>query len=92
MKKIVGFFVIIVLLFPIFSFAGERVRGHWRDTNRDGIKDTYVSPHSRTSPNATKSDNYSTPGNYNPNKGEVTPGDRYRESSRDNYKPQKKYY
>lgn len=84
--------ITIVLLLLIFSvgvsMADERVKGHWRDTNHDGIKDTYVQPYHRTSPNSTKQDNYSTPGNYNPNRGEVTPGDRYQPSYQDRYNPQ----
>jgi len=42
---------------------------------RDG---TYVQPHQRTLPNDTIRDNYSYPGNFNPNTGRITPGDPYR--------------
>jgi peptidoglycan hydrolase-like protein with peptidoglycan-binding domain len=44
-----------------------RVRGYVR---KDG---TYVAPHWRTLPDGIKSNNYSYPGNFNPNKGEITP-------------------
>lgn len=50
--------------------AQTRVRGY---TKKDG---TYVAPHYRSSPNSSKSDNYSTRGNYNPytgKKGSVDP-------------------
>jgi hypothetical protein len=49
------------------------VKGHFRS---DG---TYVAPHTRSSPNATKLDNYSTQGNYNPYSG--------RQGTVDPYKP-----
>jgi hypothetical protein len=71
MKKMIV--VLAVLLIPALSFAGERVRGHWKDTNHDGIKDTYVQPYERTAPNSSRTDNYSYPGNYNPNRLERTP-------------------
>lgn len=46
-----------------------RVQGYWKDTNRDGIKDTYVQPYHRSSPNDTDRDNYGTRPNYNPYTG-----------------------
>jgi hypothetical protein len=73
MKKALIFVVVIVLLVPVLSFANDRVRGYWKDTNRDGVKDTYVQPYERTSPNNSRTDNYSYPGNYNPNSGRHTP-------------------
>lgn len=36
---------------------------------------TYVQPHSRTVPDGNPYNNYGYPGNYNPNRGEITPGD-----------------
>jgi len=52
------------LLFVSNAWGGDvYVRGY---TKKDG---TYVQPHYRTSPNSTKSDNYSTKGNYNPYTG-----------------------
>jgi hypothetical protein len=44
------------------------VRPHYR---RDG---TYVQGHRRTNPDGIKSNNYSYPGNYNPNTGQITGG------------------
>jgi hypothetical protein len=44
------------------------VRGYYRKNG------TYVSPHYRTAPDGNPYNNYSFPGNYNPNTGEVTPG------------------
>lgn len=67
--------LLIVLTFPLLVVAGDvSVRGYWKDTDRDGVKDTYVEPYQRSSPNNTLKDNYSYPGNYNPNTGTVTPG------------------
>jgi hypothetical protein len=44
------------------------VRGYYRS---DG---TYVRPHYRTNPDGNPYNNYSFPGNYNPNTGKITPG------------------
>ena len=44
------------------------VKGYYR---KDG---TYVRPHYRTAPDGNPYNNYSTPGNYNPNTGKVTGG------------------
>jgi hypothetical protein len=73
MKKTIVFAIVVILVIPVIAFAGDRVKGHWRDTNHDGIKDTYVQPYERTSPNSSRTDNYSYPGNYNPNTGQRTP-------------------
>lgn len=70
MKKIV--IVFALLLFPAISFAAH-VDGYWKDTDKDGVKDTYVQPHERTNPNSSRTDNYGYPGNLNPNTGQVTP-------------------
>ena len=35
---------------------------------------TYVAPHYRTAPDSNPYNNYSYPGNYNPNKGTITQG------------------
>jgi len=76
MKKIVFLALAMVLVFASVSF-GAWVHGYWRDTDRDGVKDTWVQPYQRTYPNGTRTDNYNYPGNYNPNKGIITPGDPY---------------
>ncbi|AYA37835.1 SH3 domain-containing protein [Hymenobacter oligotrophus] len=62
--------VIVIECIAYGSFAQVYVKGY---TRRDG---TYVQPHYRTSPNHTVTDNYSYPGNYNPNTGLVTGGRR----------------
>jgi len=67
MKKIMGLTAALVL----FGFAqadADYVRGY---TQRDG---TYVAPHQRTSPDRNPYNNYSFPGNYNPNTGRSSPG------------------
>ncbi len=73
MKKIVSFVAFLAIVFLITSADAGSVKGHWKDTNRDGVKDTYVQPHQRTNPNSSRTDNYSYPGNYNPSRGESTP-------------------
>lgn len=44
------------------------VRGYFR---KDG---TYVAPHVRSAPDGNPYNNYSYPGNFNPNTGTITPG------------------
>lgn len=56
------------VLLATSALADVRVRGYVRT---DG---TYVQPHSRTAPDPTPRNNYSYPGNFNPNTGRITPG------------------
>lgn len=65
-----------LMLLASVSWAAS-VGGYFRS---DG---TYVRPHERTNPNNTIMDNYSFPGNWNPNTGRVTPGDPYRALERE---------
>ncbi|MBN8825487.1 MULTISPECIES: hypothetical protein [unclassified Spirosoma] len=67
-------FLILILSGPL-SWAQVHVRGYYR---KDG---TYVRPHERTRPNNTVTDNYSYPGNYNPNTGKITGGSVYNSRS-----------
>jgi nitrate reductase cytochrome c-type subunit len=69
MKKLLVFIAAAVLLASVAS-AQVDVKGYWKDTNHDGVKDTYVQPHHRTAPNETIRDNYSTQPNVNPYSGE----------------------
>lgn len=62
--------IIGIVLLPLSVFADEAVRGHWKDTNHDGVKDTYVNPYHRTTPNSNLYDNYSSKPNVNPYTGE----------------------
>lgn len=62
--------IVVVLLISSSALAGDvSVRGYWRDSNHDGVKDTYVEPYHRTSPDHTKSNNYGTYPNENPYSG-----------------------
>ena len=64
MKKILLILLTInVLCFSSYSFADTYVNGYYR---KDG---TYVDGHYRSSPNHSKSDNWSTKGNINPHTG-----------------------
>lgn len=64
MKAIAVLLALCALLFVSVAEArGVRVRGY---TRKDG---TYVAPHYRSAPNSSRSDNYSTRGNYNPYTG-----------------------
>tara|TARA_B100000886_G_C20170492_1_gene385844 strand:- start:241 stop:567 length:327 start_codon:yes stop_codon:yes gene_type:complete len=63
----------VLLFFPLISFTGESVKA---DVNVNGYyrsNGTFVQPHRRSSPNNSLYDNYSYPGNYNPNSGSYTP-------------------
>ena len=71
MKKTV-FLIVFLFVSPVLCF-GASVNGYWKDTNHDGVKDTYVQPYERTNPNSSRTDNYSYPGSYNPNTGQSTP-------------------
>lgn len=71
MKK--AFFFIAFLFAAANSFAQSNVSGY---TNSRG---TYVQPYTRTTPNNTRNDNYSTVGNNNPYTGSAgtKPADSY---------------
>jgi len=61
--------LVVLISFLTMSVADAGwVRGYYR---KDG---TYVQPHYRTNPDGNPYNNYSFPGNYNPNTGRVTPG------------------
>ncbi len=66
------------LIFSIlFIVAGATVNAQTNPntTNVNGyVKNNgaYVQPHVRTAPNNTRRDNFSYPGNYNPNTGRVS--------------------
>ncbi len=75
-------FLIAFLFFSVLSFAQVSVCGYYRSNG------TYVQPHQRTYPNATRNDNYSTIGNINPHTGRAgtQPRDGYR-TTRSTYSP-----
>lgn len=62
--------LLVVFLFSGISFADQWVNGYYKDTNGDGVKDTYVQGHHRTSADSKPNNNYSTKGNVNPYTGE----------------------
>jgi hypothetical protein len=55
----------IIMLLTYASFSQTYVHGYFKSNG------TYVEPHYRSSPNNTKSDNWSTYGNINPYTGEL---------------------
>ena len=63
----VALLVLISFLTVSLAEAGH-VRGYYKQNG------TYVQPHFRTSPDRNPYNNYSFPGNYNPNTGRITPG------------------
>lgn len=69
-KSIILAAVLLVLIsFLTVTLAdADGVRGYYKQNG------TYVQPHYRTSPDRNPYNNYSFPGNYNPNTGRITPG------------------
>ncbi|MDE0040462.1 MAG: hypothetical protein OXT74_00350, partial [Candidatus Poribacteria bacterium] len=60
----------VLSLYPLEADGKQvKVKGYYR---KDG---TYVRPHYRTAPDGNPYNNYSYPGNYNPNTGKITTGD-----------------
>lgn len=66
MKKIIASFILLASL-PLNAYA-VYVSGYYRSNG------TYVAPHERTAPDGNPYNNYSYPGNYNPNTGSITGG------------------
>ena len=64
--KIIISIVLAIIVFSGIAFGANYTKGSWRDTDRDGVKDTYVDGYYKTAPNNSKLDNYSTKGNVNP--------------------------
>ena len=72
MKRSILFCLALLLLVGISTEnlnAQVRVRGYFRKNG------TYVAPHVRSAPDGNPYNNYSFPGNYNPNTGTITTGD-----------------
>ena len=85
---------IVFLLFYTTVFAQQHVRGHWKDTDHDGVKDTYIEPYYRTTPDGNAYNNYSTQGNTNPHTGErghVNPSEDSRRPSNNDYNTRSLY-
>ena len=74
---------LLILLVTFFLTAqasnATHVMGYYRSNG------TYVQPHYRSNPNSSRSDNYSTKGNYNPYTGKKGTVDPYKQY------PKKKY-
>lgn len=79
MRKIVAMLIIGAVAVPASAQVG--VRGHFRS---DG---TYVQPHVRSAPNNSRTDNWSSQGNYNPYTGRQGTVDPYRAPSMPTYRP-----
>lgn len=79
MRKIIAGVILAAIAMP--AAAQVHVRGHWRS---DG---TYVQPHVRSAPNQSRSDNWSSQGNYNPYTGRQGSVDPYSPPSFPTYKP-----
>lgn len=70
MKKLI--LLAALIAGPAFAQGTVHVDGYFR---RDG---TYVPPHTRTAPNSSRTDNWSSEPNVNPNTGERGTVDPYK--------------
>ncbi len=61
-------FLVLVSFITVSLAEAQRVRGYFRQNG------TYVQPYYRTNPDKNPYNNYSFPGNHNPNTGRITPG------------------
>lgn len=70
MKKLflTATFILFSLILPVFSVYAVYVNGYYRSNG------TYVNGYERTAPDGNPYNNYSYPGNYNPNTGNITGG------------------
>lgn len=83
-----GFWLVALLVVAASiadATAQVHVRGYYRKNG------TYVAPHVRSSPNSSRTDNYSSRGNYNPYTGQRGTVDSYRESRPHRYAPAATY-
>ena len=73
MKKFVLGFLLLIFSFFIATeaYAIVSVKGYYKKNG------TYVAPHYRSDPDGIKTNNFSYPGNYNPNTGSITGGNSY---------------
>jgi hypothetical protein len=76
----------LFLAIAIASFISTSAfaAGHHHVNGYTKSNGTYVSGYERTNPDATKTNNYSYPGNYNPNKGTTTGGSNWGSGSSGN--------
>jgi hypothetical protein len=68
MKKLLAAFALFSLLFMATPVQAVHVNGYYKSNG------TYVQPYERTAPDGNPYNNYSYPGNYNPNTGQITSG------------------
>ena len=73
MKKTLSLLMLLsFILITNTTQAYVSVKGYYRSNG------TYVAPYTRSSPNSTRLDNYSTRGNYNPYTGKAGTRNPYR--------------
>lgn len=72
-KKFISLAVTAIIGLSILTgnlFAQVQVSGYYKSNG------TYVKPHLRTAPDSSPYNNYSFPGNYNPNTSKITTGSK----------------
>lgn len=75
LNKLAAFAAGLLVVAPAFAQSSTHVRGYHR---KDG---TYVAPHRRTTPDSSRSNNWSTRGNVNPYTGREGTKDPYSSTS-----------
>lgn len=76
MRKLVALATALFVVTPAFAQSSTSVRGYYR---KDG---TYVQPHRRTTPDSSRTNNWSTRGNINPYTGRAGTQDPYAATTR----------
>jgi len=67
--------MVVILALVLIGLTAEASQAKSSHVNGYFKKDgTYVAPHYRTAPDSNPYNNYSTPGNLNPNSGTITGG------------------
>ncbi|MDA8084001.1 MAG: hypothetical protein M0024_10130 [Nitrospiraceae bacterium] len=83
MKRLLFAVLLSMMLSGVVS--AEWVRGSYKDTDGDGIKDTYVNGYNRTKADNNPYNNYSTRGNVNPYTGQSGTVNPYKQNSNTRY-------
>lgn len=81
MNKLLVLLLLFVFALPSFAYSTTSTRGYYRKNG------TYVQPYRRTSPDDTRSNNFSTMGNYNPYSGKKGYRPTYKTPRMRTYRP-----
>lgn len=76
LRKLVALAAALFVVAPAIAQSSTSVRGHYRKNG------AYVQPHRRTTPDSSRSNNWSTRGNINPHTGQKGAKDPYAPNTR----------